>query len=142
MNYAANDTFANSQIMADDMATGMVDAIDLMMLAELTGDLYAMDGFFGFDPYGGKNPEELTVWSRHGFLPPIKGPAHYELRFPRLVSEYGRIQFLHGPPQRVLVAGPALDKVELSFSSDATFRLQESDDLQSLQPESETLGNP
>ena len=136
MDCPANDRFANSQIIANEMAEGMVDDVDLWMMAELTGDPYAADGFFGFDPYGGKKPEDLTIWSRHGFLPPTEGPAHYELRFPEVVSEMGQIRRLHGPPKRVLVAGAALDKVELSFSSDASFGFQESDDLQPLQPES------
>jgi len=129
---AANDLFANPSAMAEEMATGMIDDIDLLMMAELTGDLYAIDGFFGFDPYGGKKPDELIIWTREGFLPPIKERAHYELRFPHVVSDIGQIHRLYGPPQRVLVAGPALDKVELSFSTDALFGLQESDDLQPL----------
>lgn len=117
MNHAANDTFANSQIMADEMATGMVDDVDLWMLAELTGDLYAAEGFFGFDPYGGRNPEDLTIWSRQGFLPPTEGPAHYELRFPQILSDDGRIRRLHGPPQRALVAGPAPNIVEMEWNA-------------------------
>ena len=128
----ANDQFANPDTIAEDMAIGMIDDIDLMMFAELTADFYAIDGFFGFDPYGGKKPEDLTIWTKEGFLPPTEGPAHYELRFPHVVSDIGQIRCLYGPPQRVLVPGPALDKVELSFSTDALFGLQESDDLQPL----------
>ena len=116
MDYPANDRFANSQIIADEMADGMVDDVDLWMMAELTGDLYAAEGFFGFDPYGGKPPEDLTIWTREGFLPPVKGPAHYELRFPEIVSDDGRVRRLHGPPQRVLVAGPAPNAVEMEWS--------------------------
>ena len=137
---AANDRFADPSAIAEDMATGMIDDIDLMMIAELTGDFYAMDGFFGFDPYGGKKPEDLTTWTKDGFLPPIEGPAHYELRFPHVVSDIGQIDRLYGPPQRVLVPGPALDKVELSFSTDGLFELEESGDLQSLQSQGEALG--
>lgn len=117
MDYPANDRFANSQIIADEMADGMVDDVDLWMMAELTGDLYAGEGFFGFDPYGGKKPEELTTWSREGFLPPVEGPAHYELRFPEIVADGGRIRRLHGPPLRVLVAGPAPNAVELEWNA-------------------------
>ena len=84
---AANDRFADPSAIAEDMATGMIDDIDLMMMAELTGDFYAMDGFFGFDPYGGKKREELTIWTKEGFLPAIEGPAHYELRIPHVVSD-------------------------------------------------------
>jgi len=137
---AANDQFANPSSIAESMAEGFVDDIDLMMIAELTGDFYAMDGFFGFDPYGGKKPEEFTIWTKEGFLPPTEGPAHYELRFPHMVSDIGQIHSLYGPPQRVLVPDPALDKVELSFSTDGLFELEESDDLQSLQPQGEALG--
>ena len=136
----ANDQFANPDTIAEDMAIGMIDDIDLMMIAELTADFYAIDGFFGFDPYGGQKPEELTIWTKDGFLPAIEGPAHYELRFPHVVSDIGQIRCLYGPPQRVLVPGPALDKVELSFSTDGLFELEESGDLQSLQSQGETLG--
>lgn len=114
---ADNDRYASSQIMADEMATGMVDDVDLWMLAELTGDLYAAEGFFGFDPYGGKSPEELTIWTREGFLPPVQGPAHYELRFPEIVTEDGRILRRQGPPVRVLVAGPAPNAVEMEWTA-------------------------
>jgi len=137
---AANDQFANPCAIAENMAGGFVDDIDLMMMAELTGDLYAADGFFGFDPYSGRKPEELTIWTRRGFLPAIEEPAHYELRFPHVVSDIGQIRRLYGPPQRVLVPGPALDKVELSFSTDGLFELEETGDLQSLQSQGEALG--
>jgi len=137
---AANDRLASPSAIAEEMATGMIDDIDLMMMAELTGDFYAMDGFFGFDPYGGKKPEELTIWTQEGFLPAIEGTAHYELRFPHVVSDIGQIHRLYGPPQRVLVPGPALDKVELSFSTDGLFELEETGDLQSLQSQGEALG--
>ena len=137
---AANDRFADPSAIAEDMAIGMIDDINLMMIAELTGDFYAMDGFFGFDPYGGQKPEELTIWTKEDFLPAIEGPAHYELRFPQVVSDIGQIDYLYGPPERVLIPGPALDKVELSFSTDGLFELEESGDLQSLQSQGEALG--
>jgi len=132
VNLADNDQFANASTIAADMAAGLIDDIDLMMMAELTGDLYAADGFFGFDPFGGKKQEDLTIWIRDGFLPPVESPAHYELQFPFVASGIGQIRQLYGPPERVLVAGPVLDKIELSFSTDGLFGL-ESDDLQPLQ---------
>ena len=134
MGHAYNDQFANAVTIGEDFDAGQIDDVDLWMIAEATGDPYAAGGFFGFDPYGGRKPEDLTIWTRDGFLPAVQGPAHYELRFPYLRSDIGQIRRLPGPPQRVLVPGPALDKVELSFSTDAAFGLQESDDLQPLQP--------
>lgn len=65
-----------------------------------------------------------------------------EANEPQIINEIGFFQRLHGLPQRVLVTGPALDKVELEFSTNAALNVQESDHLQPLQPEGEALGNP
>ena len=130
--HAANDQFANARTIAEEFDAGLIDDIDLMMLAEATQDFHAADGFFGFDSYGGRKPEDLTMWVRDGFLPPIEVPAHFELRFPHIISAIGQIRRLAGPPQRVLAPGPPLDKVELSFSTDGLFGLRESGDLQPI----------
>jgi hypothetical protein len=123
--HADNDQFADGTAIGDDFDAGLIDGIDLWMIAEATGDPYAAEGFFGFDPYGRQKPEDLTICTGQRFLPPVQGPAHYELRFPYLRSDIGQIRRLPGPPQRILVPGPALDKAEVSLSTDAMFSLDQ-----------------
>ena len=118
---ASNDFFANPMSIAESFRLGLMDETDLLTLAEATQDLYAADGFFGFDPYGGKAPEELTIRIQEGFLPPVPAQAHYELCFPIRSMANGVTRQVAGPPQRVLVVGAAPNAVELSWTANTGF---------------------
>lgn len=98
---AGNDNETDLLYPADEM-----DAVDLMFLAEAEGDHNIAFGFFGFDPYGGLEPADLSVATRGEDGHAIRVPAHYELEWPTDGdADSEDIQYAEGPPKRVLVAG-------------------------------------
>lgn len=99
---AINDNDVVIRVPAHDL-----DPVDLLFLAEVEGDHNIASGFFGFDPYGGVAPEQLTIVTCGADGCTTEVPAHYELDWPTWHdSKFDVGVFSEGPPNRVLVAVP------------------------------------